>query len=422
MLKVAYLVNQYPAVSHSFIRREILALEDQGVSVERFSVRPPPANLVDPADLAEAKKTTALLAGGPWSAVAAWVAAALTGFGAWLKVLRAAVRMGRRSDRGVGRHLIYMAEACLLLRRLRESGDVRHLHAHFGTNSAAVAMFARLLGGPPYSFTVHGPEEFDHPQELSLGEKIAHAAAVVAVSEFGRSQLYRWIPWSEWKKVHVVHCGVDAAFLAAGPQPIGEGSRRLVCVGRLVEQKGQLLILEALAALAAERVDVEVVLAGDGPLRPVIEQRARELALGERLRITGWISNEQVRHELLACRAMLLPSFAEGLPVVLMESLALGRPAISTYVAGIPELIQNGVNGWLIPAGSLDEMIRAVRLALAARRTELLEMGRAGAAAVAERHDAGKEAARLRELFGGGGASSIDGGRQLAARVGNHEL
>jgi len=398
MLEVAYLVNQYPAVSHSFIRREILALEAQGVSIQRFSIRPPPSNLVDPADLAEAKKTTALLAGGAWSAIAAWILTAVTRPRSWLKVLRAAIRLGRRSDRGVARHVVYMAEACLLLRRLRERGGVRHLHAHFGTNSAAVAMFARLLGGPPYSFTVHGPEEFDHPQELSLGEKIAHAAAVVAISDFGRSQLYRWISWADWKKVHVVRCGVDDTFLGAGPRPIGN-SRRLVCVGRLAEQKGQMLILEALAALAAEKVDVEVVLAGDGPLRGVIEQRARELALGEGLRITGWISNQQVRDELLAARAMLLPSFAEGLPVVLMEALALGRPAISTYVAGIPELIRDGVNGWLIPAGSRDELVRAVRTALATSVADLEEMGRAGAATVAEWHDATKEAARLRQLF-----------------------
>ena len=133
-----------------------------------------------------------------------------------------------------------MAEACLLLRWMRQqSPEVGHLHAHFGTNPAAVAMLARLLGGPPYSFTVHGPDEFDQPRELSLRDKIAHAKAVVAVSEFGRSQLYRWTPLSDWRKIHVVRCGVDASFLAAGPQAIAD-TRRLVCVGRLAPQKGQL--------------------------------------------------------------------------------------------------------------------------------------------------------------------------------------
>lgn len=397
-LKVAYLVNQYPAVSHSFIRREIAALESQGIEVVRFSVRPPPAALVDPGDIAEERKTRVLLRGGPWPLLAAWVRGALVAPAAWVRALAAAIRMGRRSDRGILRHVVYMAEACLLLRWLRAEGKVSHLHAHFGTNSAAVAMLVRLLGGPSYSFTVHGPEEFDHPMELSLGEKVERAAAVVAVSDFGRSQIYRWIPVEHWAKVHVVRCGVDAAFLEAGPQPIAD-NRRLVCVGRLAEQKGQLLILEALAGLAAEGVELELVLAGDGQLRPKIEARLRELALGARVRITGWISNATVRDELLGARVLLLPSFAEGLPVVLMEALALGRPAITTYVAGIPELVENGRSGWLIPAGSVEAMKGAIRQAIGTSVEDLTRMGKAGAEAAAQRHDANREAARLGALF-----------------------
>jgi colanic acid/amylovoran biosynthesis glycosyltransferase len=406
-VRIAYLVNQYPSVSHSFIRREIAALEAQGFEVERISIRPPPATLVDPADLAESKRTRVLLAGGPLPLVAAWVAAAGAGLGRWLTVLRAAIRLGRRSDRGVARHLIYMAEACRLLRWLRARGGVGHLHAHFGTNPAAVAMFARMLGGPRYSFTAHGPEEFDHPRELSLGEKIAHASAVVAVSDFGRSQLYRWTPWEDWSKVHVVRCGVDAPFLQAGPQPPA-GGNRLVCVGRLVPEKGQLLIVDALVALAEEGVSVEMVFAGDGPLRAVIEERLRASGLGHKVRITGWVSNDGVRAELLSARAMVLPSFAEGLPVVLMEALALGRPAITTYVAGIPELVRDKVSGWLIPAGSLAALTGAIKAALAAAPAELGAMGRAGAAAVAERHDAAREAARLATIFGVRGEARAD--------------
>jgi colanic acid/amylovoran biosynthesis glycosyltransferase len=397
-LKVAYLVNRYPAVSHSFIRREIAALEAHGLEVARFSIRPPQSTLVDAADLAEAKKTRVLLDGGAVPLARAWLAAAAASWPAWWAVVRAAVRLGRRSERGVLRHLVYMAEACLLLRWIRATGDVKHLHAHFGTNPAAVAMFTRMLGGPPYSFTVHGPEEFDHPAELSLGEKIGHAAAVVAVSEFGRSQLYRWTPYEDWKKVHVIRCGVDAAFLAAGPQPISD-NRRLACVGRLVPEKGQALVVEALAALKAQGVALEIVLVGDGPLRPAIERRARELGVESSLRITGWVSNETVRQELLGARAMLLPSFAEGLPVVIMEALALGRPVISTYVAGIPELIENRVNGWLIPASSLDGLTRAIREALEASPADLERMGQAGAAATAARHDVVREATRLEALF-----------------------
>jgi colanic acid/amylovoran biosynthesis glycosyltransferase len=397
-MKVAYLVNQYPKVSHSFIRREITALEAQGLTIERFSIRRPDADLVDAADLAEVAKTRVILRGGALPLLWALLGTALRGPAAWFSALVAVVRLGRRSDRGVLRHLAYMAEACLLVRWLRQLGGVEHLHAHFGTNSAAVAMFSRMIGGPTYSFTVHGPEEFDHPAELSLGEKIQRAAAVIAISDFGRSQLYRWIPIESWSRVHVIRCGVDAAFLALGPQPIAD-NRRLVCVGRLSEQKGQLLILEAVGRLAAEGVSVELVLAGDGPMRAVIEKQIRDLGLEKSVRITGYISNESVRQEILAARALVLPSFAEGLPVVLMEALALGRPALSTYVAGIPELIENRINGWLIPAGSVDALVAAIKVVFDTPLADLERMGRTGAGAVASRHDAHKEAARLAEVF-----------------------
>jgi len=397
-LKVAYLVNQYPAVSHSFIRREIVALEALGVTVERFSIRPPPADLVDPADLAEQARTREILRAGPVALLGALLATAIQMPGAWLGALAATLRLGRLSDRGRLRHLAYLAEACLLLRWLRASGGVGHLHAHFGTNPAAVAMLTRMLGGPPYSFTVHGPEEFDHPVELALPDKIKHAVAVIAVSEFGKSQLYRWIPHTEWSKVRVVRCGVDAAFLQAGPREIAD-NHRLVCIGRLSEQKGQLLILDAAAVLAREGIDFELVLAGDGDMRAEVERRIRELGLTGKVRITGWVSNDVVRQELLGARVLLLPSFAEGLPVALMEALALGRPAISTFVAGIPELLENRINGWLIPAGSVSAMVVAMKEALEAPAAELARMGRAGAAAVAARHDSTKEAARLLDVF-----------------------
>ena len=271
------------------------------------------------------------------------------------------------------RHLAYFAEACVLVRRLRRR-SVRRLHAHFGTNSTTVAMLASLLGGPPYSFTVHGPEEFDCPESISLREKVARSVGVVVVSDFGRSQLLRWAAQEDWPKVRVVRCGLDAAFLAAGPQHIPEASR-LVCVGRLAEQKGQLLLLEALARVAAEGIDFEMRLAGDGPLRAALEDRVRVLGLGERVRITGWLSGEAVRQELLDARVMVLPSFAEGLPVVLMEALALGRPVVSTYIAGIPELVENGVNGWLVPAGSVTALADALAESLRAPTKTLARMG-----------------------------------------------
>jgi glycosyltransferase involved in cell wall biosynthesis len=396
-MKVAYLVNQYPHVSHSFIRREIAALEALGLAVERFSVRPSPADLVDPADVAERQRTQIILGAGAAGLLGALLTTAISRPLRWLRALRATLRLGRRSERGVLRHLIYLAEACVLRRRLHACG-AGHLHAHFGTNSATVALLTRLLGGPPYSFTAHGPEEFDRPEMLSLGEKIENCAFVVGVSSFGRSQLYRWCAHDHWPKVQTVRCGVDAAFLGNGPQPIAD-SNRLVCVGRLAEQKGQLLLLEALGQLAKAGVAFEMVLAGDGPMRSVIEKQRERLGLEGRVRITGWLSNDAVRQEIVAARALVLPSFAEGLPVVLMEALALGRPVVTTYIAGIPELVENGVNGWLIPAGSVEALAEALRQVLQTPVERLTQMGKDGAVRVAAMHDARTEAGKLLGLF-----------------------
>jgi len=398
-MKVAYLVNQYPHVSHSFIRREILALEAQGVTVERFSVRPSGATLVDPGDQAEQKRTQVILAAGAAGLLGALIKWKLRHPIRYLRALRMAIRVGRRSERGVLRHMIYLAEACVLAQKLQECG-AEHLHAHFGTNSATVALLTRILGGPTYSFTVHGPEEFDHPEELSLGSKIEHASMVVGISDFGKSQLFRWCGYEHWPKVQVVRCGVDAAFLGGGPQPVSD-NRRLVCVGRLSEQKGQLIILEALHLLNKEGIDFEMVLAGDGPMRGIIEKHIKDKGLEGKVRITGWISGDTVKQEMLAARVFVLPSFAEGLPVVLMEALALGRPVVTTYVAGIPELVQPGVNGWLIPAGSAPGLAEALKQALQTPVSRLEEMGKAGSERVALMHDVTREAGKLAGHFRG---------------------
>jgi colanic acid/amylovoran biosynthesis glycosyltransferase len=392
---VAYLVNQYPHVSHSFIRREIAGVEAAGLDVQRFAVRPA-GEVVDPADRVERDRTRSILAAGKGRIALAGIAAFVRNPVGWLRAFGAAWRLGAAAGRRL-RHLVYLAEACLLVRWLRECGAI-HLHAHFGTNPAAVALLTRLLGGPPYSFTVHGPEEFDRPDALSLGEKIAGAVFVVAISSFGRSQLYRWARPDDWAKVRVVRCGVDAAFLGSNPIPI-PSTPRLVCVGRLAEQKGQLLLVAAAAKLAAAGHEFELVLAGDGPMRPLIEAAVQEHDLADRVSITGWLSNDAVRAVMTASRVVVLPSFAEGLPVVLMEALALGRPVVTTHIAGIPELVHHGVSGWLVPAGDVDALVYALADALSATPDELADMGAAGAEVVRSRHDAQREAATLATLF-----------------------
>ncbi|MBU0784765.1 MAG: glycosyltransferase [Gammaproteobacteria bacterium] len=395
--KVAYLINQYPKVSHTFIRREILALESLGLQVSRLSVRGWDNPVADPIDETERQKTFYLLQNGVFDLVRASVAVFTERPLLFLKALRAAFSMGIRADRPVPFHLMYLLEACKALQWLRKQ-NIGHVHAHFGANSTEVAMMIRLLGGPTYSFTVHGPEEFDKPEFIGLGTKVEHCAFVVAITSYCRSQIYRWIPQTIWNKVKVVRCGIEPDFHRDLPDAF-PGEPRLVCVGRLCEQKGQLILLAAAARLKEQGVDLQLVLAGDGEMRPEIERQIDQLNLRNNVQITGWISSEQVREEILKSRAMVLPSFAEGLPVVVMEAMALRRPVISTYIAGMPELVIPGVNGFLCPAGDVNELAMLMETCLKADEGTLRELGDNAQRAVLEQHHILTEAGKLAALF-----------------------
>jgi len=382
-------------VSHSFIRREILALEAHGFEVARIALRGWAEELPDPVDRSEQARTRYVLRRGIIPVLIDTLRVMVRSPRRFGRALGQAVRIGRRSDRPLPYHLIYLAEACHVLYWVRRSACAR-VHAHFGTNSAEVVMLTRLLGGPEYSFTVHGPDEFMAP--MGLDEKIHHAAFVVAVSCFGRSQLYLRSQHRDWPKIHVVHCGLESSFhdQASSAAPVDP---RLVCVGRLCVAKGQLLLIEAAALLMHAGIECELVLAGDGPLRGEIETLVKRLDLGSRVRVTGWISSQRVRAEILAARALILPSFAEGLPVVLMEAMALRRPVLSTYVAGIPELVIPGENGWLFPAGSIEDLVSAMASCLSMHPTELSRMGESGYARVMARHSIDRESTKLAKLF-----------------------
>lgn len=393
---IAYLINQYPKVSHSFVRREIFALEASGLTVERFAIRDCGSELVDDLDRAELQKTCVLLKQGVATFAIALAKTAITRPSQLWSALKLTLKIGRRSERGLLLNLVYLVEACVLLQKLQAT-TATHVHAHFGTNSTTVAMLCHALGGPTYSFTVHGPEEFDKVEAIALPEKIRRAKFVVAISSFGRSQLYRWSDLQDWSKIHVVHCGIDQAFQA--PLMAVPDVPQLVCVGRLSAQKGHLLLLEAARILSQENLSFKILMVGDGELRPEIEALIERYHLRSHIEITGWASSAEVKSHILSSRALVLPSFAEGLPVVIMESLALGRPVITTHIAGIPELVESGVCGWLVPAGDVESLAEAMRKALLMSPFDLEEMGRTGMARVAQAHDVALEAQKLAQLF-----------------------
>jgi glycosyltransferase involved in cell wall biosynthesis len=385
-------------VSLSFIRREILELERRGHEVVRYAIRPWPDTLVDDLDKAEQARTHYILSTGMFAVMVSLLRVMVTQPVQLCRALRLLCRVAGRSDRSVFRHLIYLAEATVL-RQWTQRDRIEHLHVHFSSNPSEVAMYCHLLGGPGYSIVVHGPEEFDRAPSLGLNHKIHHARFVAAISHFCRSQLYRWSVHEDWPKIHIVRCGLDRKFLDHPFQPIDHACKQLFCIGRLCSDKGQLILIDAAEKLAQEGVDFELLLAGDGEMRPALENHIAEANLQGRVKILGWITSDEVVQRIVSARAVVLPSFAEGLPVVFMEACALSRPVISTYIAGHPELVRPGENGWLVSPGDVEALADAMRHTLSTPIDALTQMGQAGAKLVAEQHNIETEVAKLESLI-----------------------
>jgi colanic acid/amylovoran biosynthesis glycosyltransferase len=395
-MKIGYLMNSYPMTSTTFVRREIETLESMGVEVKRYAVRHWDQRLVDPLDIAESARTRYLLSGNIAKLVCfatielfTNIRGVVSAFGPW----RSQVRNGSGS---AIKHVAYFLEA-IMLRRLAKRDGIAHLHVHFSTNSAAVAMLSKLLGGPSYSFTAHGPDEFDDRTSGGLRLKIAHSAFVVAISKFCKATLIGLAGAEFSDKIHIVRCGVRVEDFV--PDTAGfDGNETLVCVGRLCLQKGQLLLPSAVAALRSEFPGLRIILIGDGPIRTELEALISQHDLRGMIELRGWKPNVEVREAMGHARAFLLPSYAEGLPVVIMEALALGRPVISTKIAGIPELVDSGC-GWIVVPGSEAELVQAIRSALRADSQQLRRLGTEGRRRIEEQHDIRKNARILLDLI-----------------------
>lgn len=385
--------------STTFIRREIEALEALGLEIRRFAIRAWPVALVDPRDVAEQRATEYLLTGNLAGLARALVREVVRNPGGLRRSLPAWLAL-RRDTGGLVRPAAYLMQAALLRQRAQAEG-IDHVHVHFATNATAVVMLARLMGGPGYSFTAHGPDEFRDCERLSFSPKIAHARFVVAISDYCRERLTGLGRPADAGKIHLARCGLALEeFPSLGP-PCAEENQTMVCVGRLCPEKGQVQIPQAVAALSARFPNLRVILVGDGESRPAIEAAIRAHGVGDRVILRGWAANAEVLALLRDSRALLLPSFAEGLPIVIMEALALGRPVISTRVAGIPELVDETC-GWLVPPGDPTALAEAMGAALALAPAQLAAMGAAGRARIVRLHDRRSLARILRRLFAEG--------------------
>lgn len=401
---IAYLVGFYPAVSHTFIYREIDALRARGVEVRTVSLRrTPPEELLTEADRAEAARTWTVL---PPSAgeVARSHARALGGDPrGYVRTLRLALRTGAGGIRATLWQLFYFVEAVLIHARLRQEG-VRHVHAHFANSASWIAMLVAELDGPGgmgWSFTMHGPTEFDDVTRYALAEKVRSASFVACIGDYCRSQLMKLTEPDVWDRLVVVRCGVDTERFVPAPSngdvPTA-GPLRVLCVGRLVADKGQGVLLDAIARLRDRGVGVEATFIGDGEARAQLERRTDTLKLTSSVRFLGSVGQDRIVAAYRAADVMCLPSFAEGIPVVLMEALACGVPVVTTHIMGIPELVRDGENGLLVPPGRADALADALG-ALAADRERRVAMGLAGRARVVEEFRLDRAAAELERRF-----------------------
>lgn len=398
-LRVGYLTGEFPRPTDTWIQREIAALRHEGFIIDTFSVRRPDTEIVSESQADHAGRTTYLFDSVKSLAlVVAHAKLALRGPSAYLKTMALAWRTKRPGIKGGGYQLAYWAEAGLLAAHLRRR-QVQHLHNHLGDSSCTVAMLAAPLAGIGYSFTLHGPGIFWEPYTWRIDEKIARARFVACISYFCRSQAAVFAP-EHMDKLQIVHCGVTEIVEPDSPPPLatGQSHQRLLFVARLAELKGVRDLLHAVAGLRNEFPEISLTIAGDGPSRSRFEALTQQLGLDDVVTFTGYVSPQTVTNELAAADVLVLPSYAEGVPVTLMEAMALGRPVVATQVGGVSELVEDEVNGLIVRPGDVDGLARALGRLLSDPQLGH-NLGRNGAEKVRREFNTWVEARRLGQLF-----------------------
>lgn len=397
-MKIAYLTGEYPRATDTFIQREVAGLRAEGIEVLTCSIRRTgDQHLVGEEQKAEAARTFHVLpaVANPLRMARAelW---AMARPARYLRALALAWKTAPRGIRGRVYNLIYFAEAVVLAHHMARMG-VSHLHNHIAKSSCTVAMLAAEIAGLPYSFTLHGPDIFFAPEHWRLDEKIARARFVACISEFSRSQAMLWSDPVHWPKLKIVHCGVEPERYTTGAR---DGTR-LIFVGRLDAVKGVPVLLDAFAEARDTLPGLSLTLVGDGPDRAELEAEVIASGLAGAVIFAGYRSQAEVAALLAEHDALVLPSFAEGVPVVLMEAMAARLPVIATAVGGVGELVEHGVSGLTVPPGD-GAALRAAILQVLGDGALRTRMGAAGRAVVETRFTATTEAARLARLFRAG--------------------
>jgi colanic acid/amylovoran biosynthesis glycosyltransferase len=402
-VRVAYLLDQYPAISHSFILREVAALRERGAEVHTVSIRrSDPRHLLAHDDLAEYERTLAIRPVRPLAFVVQHASALAAAPRAYLRTMLWSPTLARGLRARLWQ-LFYFLEAVPVWLAMRRAG-IRHVHAHFTSPAADVALLVAALGGGEgngwtWSFSAHGSDIQETDQHL-LAEKVRRADGVVCVSDFGRSQLLTLVEERHWPKVAVVRCGLEAKSSADRPtqqRPDGE-PLQLLNVGRMVRLKGQSVLLDAVGLLRRRGIPAVLTIVGNGPLRNELELMIERLDLASVVRLVGYVGQDDIASYYDQADVFCLPSFREGLPVVLMEAMARGLPVVASGIMGIPELVQHDRNGVLVPPGRADLLTDAIAR-LAIDPEERQSMGEHGRRTVLSEYDVTRSAERLYAIF-----------------------
>jgi colanic acid/amylovoran biosynthesis glycosyltransferase len=396
-IRVGYLVSKYPDVSHTFILREVLALRARGMEIAVASINGP--RVLTEVERAEAEKTFYVKAAGAKGAVKALWSLLLTEPVGVLRGLVYGMEFGRDDLRRVLLGVFYFAEALILLHWMRAQ-RLTHVHVHFATPAAAVAAIATKIATSTapvtMSMTVHGPDEFYDVTAYSLAAKVAASKFVVCISFFAQSQMMKVS--GDWTKFEIGRLGVDSEVFAARGVKAVSGAFKVLCVGRLVGAKGQQILIRAVEFLREEGREVELDLVGDGPDRDALAAFVNSRGLGGVVRFAGSIGQDRIREFYGAADCFAMASFAEGIPVVLMEAMSMEIPVVGTGINGIPELIRDGVDGLLVAPSDVAGMAAAIgRLMDDEGLRERL--GKAGRVKVEAEYALAGSADRLMEIF-----------------------
>lgn len=396
---LAYLVSQYPAVSHTFILREVRRLRQLGLRISVASINDPdrPSAALTAEERAEAAETYYVKSDGARGALCAHWATLRARPGDWLRGLVFALRLGGTDLKRLLYGLFYFVEAVMVGHWLTGRG-LTHLHVHFATPAATVGLIASRIFGVGFSMTVHGPDEFYDAPGYRLTEKIQGASFICCIGDYCRSQLMKLSPPAHWGKLEISPLGVDPT--AFSPRPFREQPSpfEILCVGRLVPAKGQHILVDVVAELVRAGQEVRLRLVGDGPDRGSLETQVAALGLVEQVVFEGAVNQDRIRAIYAEADCFALASFAEGIPVVLMEAMAMEIPCVTTFITGHPELIRDGVDGLLVPPSNVQALAEAIA-GLIADPERRRRLGEAGRRRVMARYDLETNTQRLAAIF-----------------------